>query len=73
MTFGALFSTYAEDVLTVPASLAGLPALTLPANPSARLPTGMQLIGRFGDDVGVLRLGRLYERVAGAASLANAT
>jgi aspartyl-tRNA(Asn)/glutamyl-tRNA(Gln) amidotransferase subunit A len=64
---------YAEDVLTVPASLAGLPALTLPANPSARLPTGMQLIGRFGDDVGVLRLGRLYERVAGAASLANAT
>ncbi|KAK4531880.1 hypothetical protein CCYA_CCYA09G2737 [Cyanidiococcus yangmingshanensis] len=54
---------YAEDVLTVPASLAGLPALALPCNPKATLPTGMQIMGRYGDDVGVLRLGIVYERV----------
>jgi aspartyl-tRNA(Asn)/glutamyl-tRNA(Gln) amidotransferase subunit A len=53
---------YAEDVLTVPASLAGLPALSLPCRLEGPLPTGMQITGRYADDLGVLRLGMVYER-----------
>ncbi|KAF4509016.1 hypothetical protein G6O67_005329 [Ophiocordyceps sinensis] len=42
---------YMNDVFTVPASLAGVPAVSLPA-PAAegRLPIGLQLIGQFWDD-----------------------
>ena len=49
-------STYHQwmEVVT-PATLAGLPALSVPVGFSLNgLPTGMQLIGRRGDDSGVL-------------------
>ena len=45
--------SYRDDVLTVPASLAGLPAVSVPTNtididePGS---AGLQLIGQFGDD-----------------------
>ncbi|KAJ3154453.1 Trimeric GatFAB AmidoTransferase(AdT) complex subunit [Geranomyces variabilis] len=46
------------DVMTVPASLAGLPALTLPFGEPAQggLPVGVQLLGQFGDDETVLEV-----------------
>lgn len=41
-------------------NLCGFPALSICANPgSGRLPTGIQLAGRLGDDLAVLRAGRL--------------
>jgi amidase len=44
--------------VVVPASLAGLPALALPCGFGAGgLPMGMQLIGRAGDDAGILAMG----------------
>ena len=47
---------YLNDVFTVPTSLAGLPALSLPAGLSGRgLPLGLQLIGRPFDEATVLR------------------
>ena len=50
------------EVVT-PATLAGLPALSLPAGFSdAGLPMGMQLIGRRGDDLGVLQLAEAYHQ-----------
>ncbi|PHH71800.1 hypothetical protein CDD83_5100 [Cordyceps sp. RAO-2017] len=52
---------YMNDVFTVPASLAGLPAVSLPARtPESRLPVGLQLIGQFWDDK---RLLAMAERV----------
>ncbi len=49
--------------IVIPATLAGLPALGLPAGFSAAgLPMGMQLIGRRGDDLGVLQLAEAYHR-----------
>ncbi|KND87805.1 Glutamyl-tRNA(Gln) amidotransferase subunit A, mitochondrial [Tolypocladium ophioglossoides CBS 100239] len=46
---------YMNDVFTVPASLAGLPAVSLPARTGEnRLPVGLQLIGQYWDDKRVL-------------------
>jgi aspartyl-tRNA(Asn)/glutamyl-tRNA(Gln) amidotransferase subunit A len=60
---------YLNDVFTVPASLAGLPAMSVPAglDPSG-LPLGLQLIGRPLDEAGVLDAGFALERAAGFAA-----
>jgi aspartyl-tRNA(Asn)/glutamyl-tRNA(Gln) amidotransferase subunit A len=48
---------YLADVMTVPASLAGLPALSVPAGVSkAGLPIGIQLIGPAKSDAAMLAL-----------------
>ncbi len=57
---------YLNDVFTVPSSLAGLPAMSVPAGLSAGgLPLGMQVIGRPLDEAGVLNAGYALERAAG--------
>ncbi|HVH38131.1 MAG TPA: Asp-tRNA(Asn)/Glu-tRNA(Gln) amidotransferase subunit GatA, partial [Sphingomicrobium sp.] len=49
---------YLNDVFAVPASLAGLPAMSVPAGLDAQgLPLGLQLIGRAFDEQGVLNAG----------------
>jgi aspartyl-tRNA(Asn)/glutamyl-tRNA(Gln) amidotransferase subunit A len=55
-----------NDIFTVPTSLAGLPALSLPAGlSSGGLPLGLQLIGRPFDEETVLRVGGVLESAAG--------
>jgi len=61
---------YLNDVFTVPTSLAGLPALSLPAGLSGRgLPLGLQLIGRPFDEVTVLRAAAALEADVGFTPL----
>ncbi|MCH9013485.1 MAG: Asp-tRNA(Asn)/Glu-tRNA(Gln) amidotransferase subunit GatA [Proteobacteria bacterium] len=56
---------YLNDVFTVPASLAGLPGISLPAGLSdAGLPLGLQLIGRAFDEETVLRTAGVLEDAA---------
>jgi aspartyl-tRNA(Asn)/glutamyl-tRNA(Gln) amidotransferase subunit A len=56
---------YLNDVFAVPASLAGLPAMSVPAGLDAQgLPLGLQLIGRAFDEQGVLNAGRAFEERA---------
>ena len=56
---------YLNDVFTVPASLAGLPGISVPAGLSADgLPLGLQLIGKPFDEETVLRAGRFIEEAA---------
>jgi aspartyl-tRNA(Asn)/glutamyl-tRNA(Gln) amidotransferase subunit A len=56
---------YLNDVFTVPASLAGLPAMSVPAGLNADgLPLGLQIIGRAFDEETVLRAGEAIERAA---------
>ncbi len=54
---------YLNDIFTIPANLAGLPALSVPCGTtSGRLPVGLQIMGRYCDDLSVLKLGKLIER-----------
>jgi aspartyl-tRNA(Asn)/glutamyl-tRNA(Gln) amidotransferase subunit A len=53
---------YLSDVFTIPVSLAGLPALTLPCGFDGHLPIGLQLIGRAFDEGRLLRVGYAYQR-----------
>lgn len=54
--------------LCVPASLVGLPAISVPCGfGSAGLPTGLQIIGRPFDEATVLRAAHAYEGAAGFA------
>ncbi len=57
---------YLNDIFTVPASMAGLPAISVPAGLSADgLPLGLHLIGpAFGEEA-VLRAADMIERAAG--------
>lgn len=61
---------YLNDVFTVPASLAGLPGLSVPAAMSANgLPLGLQVIGRLFDEETVLKVGDVLEKAAGMTAL----
>jgi aspartyl-tRNA(Asn)/glutamyl-tRNA(Gln) amidotransferase subunit A len=56
---------YLNDVFTVPANLAGLPAISVPAGLSAEgLPLGLQIIGRAFDEETVLRVAEVLESAA---------
>lgn len=57
--------SYVNDIFTVPASLAGLPAISIPApadpdtlNTPPEKAVGIQVIGQYGDDVGVIQFAR---------------
>jgi aspartyl-tRNA(Asn)/glutamyl-tRNA(Gln) amidotransferase subunit A len=54
-------SMYLADVLTVPANLAGVPAISVPCGTVDGLPVGLQLTGRPYDDEGVIDLAAAYE------------
>ena len=60
---------YLNDVFTVPASLAGLPAMSVPGGLSSDgLPLGLQIIGRPLDEQGVLNAALALEERAGFAA-----
>lgn len=60
---------YSDDVLTVPASLAGLPAASVPVPLLPNKPigendissVGIQVIGQYGDDENLLSMARIVE------------
>ncbi|MCL6250959.1 Asp-tRNA(Asn)/Glu-tRNA(Gln) amidotransferase subunit GatA [Altererythrobacter sp. KTW20L] len=57
---------YLNDVFSVPASLAGLPAMSVPCGLNKDgLPLGLQLIGNVFDEQGVLNAGLAIEQRAG--------
>ena len=57
---------YLNDVFTVPSSLAGLPAMSVPGGLDKQgLPLGLQIIGKPLDEQGVLNAGLAIEQRAG--------
>lgn len=53
---------YQQDVFTVPASLAGLPAMSIPCGFDAGLPLGLQFIGPHFDEASVLSAGHAFQQ-----------
>ena len=61
---------YLNDVFTVPASLAGVPAMSVPAGLSADgLPLGLQVIGKHFDEETVFAVSAAIENAAGFSAL----
>lgn len=53
---------YLEDVFLATASLAGLPAISVPCGKIGNLPVGMQIIGKAFDEGKILRVGYQFEQ-----------
>ncbi|MEA3043754.1 MAG: aspartyl-tRNA(Asn)/glutamyl-tRNA(Gln) amidotransferase subunit [Sphingomonadales bacterium] len=63
---------YLNDVFAVPASLAGLPAISVPAGLDAQgLPLGLQIIGKALDEQSVLNAALAFEERAGFTARAE--
>ncbi len=61
---------YLNDVFTVPASMAGVPGLSVPAGLDANgLPLGLQVIARPFDEETLFAVGAAIERAAGFSAL----
>lgn len=53
---------YLNDIFTIPASLAGLPAMSVPAAMAKGLPLGMQIVGKALDEYSILKVAAAIER-----------
>jgi len=60
----APLSMYLSDILTVPANLAGIPAVSVPCGKVDGLPVGLQVMGRRFEDERVLEVAYAYEQGA---------
>jgi aspartyl-tRNA(Asn)/glutamyl-tRNA(Gln) amidotransferase subunit A len=58
-------SMYLSDILTVPANLAGIPAISVPCGRSDGMPVGLQLMGRPFEDESVIDAAYAYEQGVG--------
>ena len=52
---------YLEDLFTISANLAGLPAMSLPNGNIDKKPIGLQIIGNFLDESTILNFGHMYQ------------
>lgn len=53
---------YANDILTIPVNLAGVPAISIPCGLSNGLPVGLQIIGKHFDESTVYRVAHAFEQ-----------
>jgi aspartyl-tRNA(Asn)/glutamyl-tRNA(Gln) amidotransferase subunit A len=56
-------SMYLQDIYTIAVNLAGLPGMSIPAGFVNGLPTGIQIIGNYFDEVRMLDVGHAYQQV----------
>jgi aspartyl-tRNA(Asn)/glutamyl-tRNA(Gln) amidotransferase subunit A len=54
---------YANDILTIPVNLAGVPAISIPCGFSNGLPLGLQIIGKHFDESTIYRVAHVYEQI----------
>lgn len=53
---------YANDILTIPVNLAGVPGISIPCGFSNGLPLGLQIIGKHFDESTVYRVAHAFEQ-----------
>lgn len=66
---GDPLTMYLNDICTIPVSLAGVPAISIPCGLSDGLPVGLQIIGKHFDETTVLRAAHAFESQTGFHSL----
>ncbi|SEO68815.1 Asp-tRNA(Asn)/Glu-tRNA(Gln) amidotransferase subunit GatA [Paenibacillus sp. OV219] len=59
---GDPLTMYLNDICTIPVSLAGVPAISVPCGFAEGLPIGLQIIGKAFDERTVLRAAHAYEQ-----------
>ena len=59
------YAMYLNDIYTLPSSVAGLPAISVPCGLSDGLPVGLQIIGNFFDEGRILQVAHAFERAVG--------
>ena len=57
-------SMYLQDIFTISANLAGLPAISFPVGQAEGLPIGLQLIGPHLDESTLLQCVHQYQKVS---------
>ncbi|KAI8992629.1 amidase signature domain-containing protein [Pilobolus umbonatus] len=57
---------YLNDVMTLPANLAGIPAITIPSGVDKEYPIGLQLLGQYGYDRYILHIADRLSRSLGS-------
>ncbi len=62
------YAMYLNDIYTLPSSVAGLPAISVPCGLSDGLPVGLQVIGNFFDEGRILQVAHAFEQRLGAAN-----
>ncbi len=60
---------YANDILTIPINLAGVPAISVPAGLVDGLPVGLQIIGKHFDEATIYRAAHAFELATGGFTL----
>lgn len=53
---------YLSDAYTIPASMAGIPGLSVPCGFVDGLPVGLQILGRYMDEETILNVGEVFEK-----------
>ena len=53
---------YANDILTIPVNLAGVPGISIPCGFSEGMPLGLQIIGKHFDEATIYRVAHAFEQ-----------
>ncbi|HWV24974.1 MAG TPA: Asp-tRNA(Asn)/Glu-tRNA(Gln) amidotransferase subunit GatA [Thermomicrobiales bacterium] len=59
------YQMYLADIFTIPANMAGIPGISVPAGFSDGMPVGMQFLGKAFDETRLIGIARAYEQAAG--------
>lgn len=62
---------YLEDIYTIPANLAGIPAISLPVGLLNNLPVGMQFLAKAFDEATLIKVASALEKKVGRLELPN--
>jgi aspartyl-tRNA(Asn)/glutamyl-tRNA(Gln) amidotransferase subunit A len=63
------YAMYLNDIYTLPSSVAGLPAISVPCGLSDGLPVGLQVIGNFFHEGRILQTAHAFEQALGTANV----